>query len=61
MRVCEDIIAKQSYQCSSSLYLRVVDTNHAAISFYQSIGYNYRPDMSEESRPELKMFQKVIQ
>jgi len=56
MTVCEEIARPDC----PSLYLRVMDSNHVAIQFYNRIGFQYRPDMCEDSRPDLMMFEKTL-
>ena len=59
MEQCE-YIAHRDYD-GNTLYLRVLDSNHAAIRFYERLGFDYCPEMREKVRPDLLMFRKTIQ
>lgn len=59
MEQCEHI-AYSDYN-ADTLYLRVLDSNHAAIRFYERLGFDYCPDMRENVRPDLLLFRKPLQ
>ena len=59
MEVCAQI-AWHDYN-AAAMYLRVLESNKAAIQFYEGLGFEYCHDRKEEARPELLLFRKRLQ